>query len=270
MTIGIGVLCSTQPKPYSPRPDAIVMVADTMGSTDTDSTNDLHKMLLDTSLGVYATCAGHIERCADLWPIIQHEISAISVKNHGALWTALSKAVYSHRAQYFYGDVVARKYMLSPGQLDAAAHDQVLLELANYDVGIEMIVGAFADNGQALLYRVGNPYEANKSFVSLFEFPGHCSIGSGAYNATMWLNYRGQVLGMNITQSAYHAYEAKKMASSAPTVNENVEILVATKSGGYHLTAADPCISGCAISLKDLDDWWCKYKPPTTRALGFP
>ena len=66
MTIGIGVLCSTQPKPHSPRPDAIVMIADTMGSTDTDSTDDLHKMWIDDDLKLYIVGAGNLDLCGEL------------------------------------------------------------------------------------------------------------------------------------------------------------------------------------------------------------
>lgn len=64
MTIGIGVLCSTKPRPHVPRPDAIVMIADTMGSTETDSTDDLHKMYVGDDVHLYAVCAGRMEKCA--------------------------------------------------------------------------------------------------------------------------------------------------------------------------------------------------------------
>jgi len=76
MTIGIGMLCSTKPKPHAPRPDAIVMLSDTMGSTETDSTDQLYKMLIDDKHLLFGVCADRLERCADLWPVLVRENSS--------------------------------------------------------------------------------------------------------------------------------------------------------------------------------------------------
>src|SRR5438132_9860970 len=101
MTIGIGVLCSTRPKPHEPRPDAIVMIADTMGSTETDSTDDLHKMYVYPEERLVGVCAGHLEMAADLITCIQKEFKELQTRTHGQYMTALNKAVYGHRVQHF-------------------------------------------------------------------------------------------------------------------------------------------------------------------------
>jgi len=71
MTIGIGVLCSTYDSfddiVGRPRPDALVIVADTMGSTPTDSTREMHKIYVDERLAIFASGAGHlnvVENCS--------------------------------------------------------------------------------------------------------------------------------------------------------------------------------------------------------------
>src|SRR5579859_1084146 len=83
MTIGIGVLCSTKPKPHAPRPDALVIVADTMGSTETDSIEELHKLYFDDAARVHITCAGHVEMASELVPMFIHNIKELSRRSHG-------------------------------------------------------------------------------------------------------------------------------------------------------------------------------------------
>ena len=60
------------------------------------------------------------------------------------------------------------------------------------------------------------PMASFQSTVHLCEFPGYSTIGTGGDNAQFWLNYRRQVLVINVKRSAYHAYEAKRMASKNP------------------------------------------------------
>ena len=75
MTIGIGrLLASSRPKPHVPRPDSFILVADTMGSTETDSTDDLHKMWLDDDLAIYAVGAGVLEYGGEFFVIVQNEL----------------------------------------------------------------------------------------------------------------------------------------------------------------------------------------------------
>src|ERR1039457_3530257 len=99
LTIGIGILCSTKQKPHSPRPDAFVMIADTMGSTDTDSTDELHKMYIMPESRLFGVCAERMEMVSDLVPSLECEVKALSKRTHGEVMGALNKAVYAHRAQ---------------------------------------------------------------------------------------------------------------------------------------------------------------------------
>jgi hypothetical protein len=138
----------------------------------------------------------------------------------------------------------------------------------NYDVSAQLLVGTFDDHGLGLLYFIGK-MDGSAALVHLVEFPGTFAIGTGGYNATVWLNYRRQVLGMSIRQSALHAYEASRIASSAPTVNRDIEVLVATAKGGFHFSRESPNPQGCPVSLPWLVSMARRYGPRKTDPLGF-
>jgi hypothetical protein len=246
------------------------MMADTMGSTDTDSTDDLHKMLIDSDLRVFAVCANRIERCGDLWPVIQNELRANKEQTHGNILVALNRAVHGHRAEYFRYDIVNTRFSLADGFL-AVDPAKIGEAWEHYDPGVEMIVGTFDSAGQALLYKISPEYGPDgrrAGWVNTYEFPGTASIGSGAYNAMVWLNYRHQNLSLNIKQSAYHAFEATGMASSAPTVNDNIEMLIATAESSHHFSAMSD-LSVHQVSLAELRRMTKKYGPRKTDDLGF-
>src|ERR1700691_663916 len=98
VTIGIGVLCSSKPRPHEPRPDGIIMVADTMGSTETDSTDALHKMYFDPDARMYASCAGNMELCAEIVSECRVDLMEVKTREHITIWEALCKGAHRHRA----------------------------------------------------------------------------------------------------------------------------------------------------------------------------
>jgi hypothetical protein len=267
MTIGIGVLCSTQPKPRAPKPDALVLVADTKVSTETDSLDELHKVFIDEESRFYGVCAGRIEKGADLIPIIKKELAELPKRSHGTFLQALNRAANNHRTQHFHYDVLGPRYMVVPGQVLDSHNGAMLDEFQAYDVGAQLLLGIFDDDGQAFLYYIGSLHN-QPGLVHLFEFPGYFAIGSGSYNATFWLNNRYQTLGGNIKRSAYHAYEANRMATRAPTVNDNIELVIATASQCFHLHRECPNKDGCPVSLTELDALWESHKARDTSTIG--
>jgi hypothetical protein len=269
MTIGIGVLCSTKPKPHTPRPDSFVLIADTMGSTETDSTDALHKMWLDDDLQLYAVGAGTMEYGGELFVTIGNELRAVVKRTHGEISGAMNKAFQMLRSQHFQWDVMWSKLQV-PGVVQLATTEQVREEWEKFQLNIHMLMATFDHQGQAHLYLIGQFEGANK-VVYLYEFPGYAAIGTGADNAHFWLNYRGQYLGRALKQSVYHAYEAKRMAAKAPTVNESIEIaIVLPGAKSFHLTDETPEIEGCPVSLPELESMFTKYGPRTTSLLGHP
>jgi hypothetical protein len=247
-----------------------------MGSTETDSTDDLHKMFIEEDIRLYAVCANRVERCADLWPGICREFRGLPTRSHGAFQAALNRCVLAHRSQHFQYDIVGPRHMITPGQIPPEEHDRIMEEFQAYDAGAELLVGTFDDDGQAFLYHVGmisNSY----GLVQLFEFPGYYAIGTGSYNAVTWLNHRRQVLGYSVRQSSYHAYEAKKMAERSPTVNDDIEMVIATPNGSFQLMRDREVVARgkenaerCPISLQELDQLYEKYRAPKTDDLGHP
>lgn len=271
MTIGIGVLCSSKPRPHRPRPDTIIMMADTMGSTETDSTEELHKLYAEDGKHFFAVCAGHVEMASELVSMFDQKYSELSPRTHGGIWTILNDIAHGHRAEHFSWDVIRTRYTPFPGQILESQQNKLLEEWQAYDYGLCLLLGTFNDAGMAHLYEVGairDEYGVIKGLVRPHLFPGHWAIGSGSYNATQWLNFRNQQLGLHPVQSAYHAYEAKIMASQAPTVNRNLEVVVATASGHYVLTEEHPELPGCPVSIPELKKMFKRYGPRDTNPSG--
>ena len=267
MTIGIGVLCSSQPRPHKIRPDGLILMADTMGSTDVDSTSELHKLGIEEDQKLYMACAGDVAICNDVGSVIKSHIAEIPRRTHGYLLEAINKGVHESLMGRFKWDVLNPKYIFSPGIIFEGQREPVTEEWQNYRPNFEMLVGTFHENGLALLYLVRR-YDEGYGWVHLCQFPGHMAIGSGSYKAEYWLNFRSQQLGRNPKQSAYHAYEAKIMAESAPTVNKNTEIVVAFADRYYRLTNEFPEQEGCPFSLPELKALYPKYGPQNTDDLG--
>jgi hypothetical protein len=72
MTIGIGVLCSTTGKGS----DALVLISDSMGSTETDSTSALSKMFTHGS--IHAVAAGSLSVAAEMFHTIAGELGPVN------------------------------------------------------------------------------------------------------------------------------------------------------------------------------------------------
>jgi len=264
MTIGIGVLCSSKPRPHPIRPDGLILIADTMGSTDTDSTSELHKLWIEDNL--YAAGAGNLTLDEEIISLFKLNLAKVPARTHGNIWDALNKAVYEHLQGHFAWDVLAPKYVFAAGTVFESQKDNVTKEWQDYDPPIAMLIGTFHENGKPLLYLVER--DDNGAWVHLFPYPGHVAIGAGARNANFWLTFRDQHFGMNPKQSAYHAYEAKIMASRAPTVNSNTEIVIAFSDRHYVITAEKPTTDGCPVSLEELRNLYVKYGPQNTNELG--
>jgi hypothetical protein len=137
VTIGIGVLASTQPKPHLPRPDAIVMIADTMGSTDTDSTNELYKMWINDDLRLYAVGAGTLEYGGELFSILERHLQEINKSGqpmtHARIMTAITESFHILRSQHFQLDVIPQMFLSTPaGHVRLAKEEEVFKAWKKY------------------------------------------------------------------------------------------------------------------------------------------
>ena len=139
-------------------------------------------------------------------------------------------------------------------------------EWARYDPGVEMIVAGYDENGKVLMYVIQNPH-GNGSWVEPYAFPGNATIGSGSYNADFWLDYRQQHLGMSAKRSVYHAYEASRMASKSPTVNEDIEMLLAMPDAIIYASSKEPPTDDALLVIAKLESLFKKRGPRHTKDL---
>jgi len=267
MTIGIGVLCSSNPRPNPIRPDGLILLADTMGSTDYDSTAELHKLCPEPDQNLFFACAGDIAFCNDVGSLVKDNVSKLPSRTHGPIWDAINRAVHEALMARFQWDILRPKYMFAPGIVFDSQRDNVTEEWQQYHPSLQMLIGTFHQDGRALLYLV-HRYEGSFGWVHLCQFPGHMAIGSGSYNAEFWLKFRNQQLGLSPKHSAYHGFEAKTMASNAPTVNKNTDMVLAFANRHYVLTDERPEAEGCPISLLEMVEMYKKHGPQDANDLG--
>lgn len=240
-------------------------------------------MWLNDDLKLWACGSGTLEYGGELFSIFEDAFREMDKqrlpRSHARAYQAFAKHFHGLRSQHFTLDVMPTMFVQAPdsqgvpGLLRLAEEKAVLLAWQTLIIDLHMIVSTIDHTGQAYLYLVGEYRDENGRLVPrnvfLTEFPGYTAIGTGAENAISWLNYRSQGLGRNIEQSAYHAFEAKEMASRAPTVNNVVEMAIVTPGGkSFHLTTRTPEVEDCPVSLAQLEKWLKKYGPQNTEALG--
>jgi hypothetical protein len=268
MTVGIGVLCCSNAELKSgERPDTIVMISDTLGSTECDSTAELRKLYSVPDVQLYAVCAGKMETAGEIVSAIVERLPHLPSRSYGQMWKLLNEVVNGHRAERFRFDVVAPRYELVPGKIQIQDHNDVVREFQEYNSGADLLVGTFDERGMAVLYDVGKMNDGSSALVRPVLFPGYYAIGTGAWNAQSWLNYRGQRLNFGVKRSALHAYEASQMAAAAPTVNENVDVVIATAKQTFLLGHDLPPPPGTPLTVADLKRMAKRYGPRSTRSL---
>jgi hypothetical protein len=267
VTIGIGVLCSTQPSPYSPRPDAIVFLGDATGSEETDSAHDKRRIHIHPEEKLFYVSVGRVEKSVDFLATIRKEFRKLKSKNDLTVTEALNRSAYEHRARHFHFDVFSDYYV--PYDDNPYDRRQHMLEAwQRYDVGVQALVATFDKEGQALMYMIAR-LEGLEGVVHRILFPGSAVIGYGVYEASFWINIRQQAWGCSTIQSAYHAYEANCFAAGTPLVRENLEIMLATTRSIFHLSEERPKLKGCPVSFDGLEAMFNRYGPHSTDDLGF-
>jgi hypothetical protein len=199
--------------------------------------------------------------------VISRQYTALPERSHGSIWFLLNEVVNGHRAKRFRWDVAAPRYELIPGVVRPNEWPDVIREFQQYDSGADSILGTFDDNGMAWMYYLGRVNDS-AALVHPIAFPGYYAVGAGYYNASMWLNYRGQRMNFNIRRSALHAYEAAKMGAATPTVNEKIDVVIATATNEYRLPHDLPPTQNAPFTLKDLKKMARTFGPRKTDSLG--
>lgn len=251
MTIGVGVLATSDDGRLAKRvPDIAILLADTMGSyEDIDSHARLHKTLMFPEDRIYAVAAGDVTKAAQLVPGICTFLREIpkGERFFGRIQTAIANGHFEFKHHLFMLNELPKlriaPHAFDPNQkLEPELNEKIQAAWANYEIGCDLIIAAFDDNGTAYLFEANG----HDHIIHTRNFPGFAAIGSGADNAMTWLARRAHTLGMLPLRSAYHAYEAKIAAEASGHVNKHLDMLV--------MTADDYWFSTTHRSLHGLKD----------------
>lgn len=280
MTIGIGVL-ATEPEESTLKPNYIVLLADTMGTfADSYSHDRLHKMFRFPENDLYATAADQVDVAAALMPMIDFHVSQAPMekRSHGDIGRAIAQAIFMFRTERFVMTVfpkygippasIAPAALISPSSLIAgfalapsSVHEKIQQEWEQFHIGCDLLIGAFDCEGKGCLFS----FLGDDVTVHAKPYPGYWAIGAGEENAKFWLSYRGHTLGMGLQRAAYHAYEAKIMAESSPSVNAQLDVIVATKGKHWFNSSHRPNEeTDCPVKFESLKEQFTQYgpKPP--------
>jgi hypothetical protein len=266
MTIGIGVLAS---EGGNPTPNRLALIADTKGSFGAAySMKGLHKVFVDPIRHIYAVGADQIDRAAELFEVIKDVSGVIKggTTRYGSIVESIGGASDLYKRVRFKLDVLptfARMTQSLPDMFtDEDLSPELLKAWRNYYCGCEMLVGAFNQEGQAFLL-----HSDGTGKVENLTYPGFAAIGSGADNAMFWLSHRSHNHTLPIRRAAYHAFEAKFMAESSPFVNEEIEMIIASRGKWFPISDNSLEVSGAPITLKEMREMFSAYGPKGTEDL---
>jgi hypothetical protein len=235
MTIAIGVLGSG-----ASRGDTLILAADTQGTQGEDkSTDRLHKIFIGHN--VYAVVAGaDVNKAGSLFSRIDAKINALPIKHSEAIFAAIHSSMFEfHKMMARYEVLPWFSYDLDQlcvdlGNGELPKRDGIEEALRAYDLNFELIIGAFDNDGRALLFQTyATPAVESDSMMVYLDtkcVPGFAAAGTAVDVGLFWLNYRDHTLSYPDIRSAYHAYEAKRMAEKSGYVNERTNMLIATAS----------------------------------------
>lgn len=241
MTIGIGVLATSDDgRRAKLSPDTAILIADTMGSYgDADSHSRLHKVLMIPDDRLYAVIAGDIGRGAQLVPCICTFIREIpkGERTFGKMQVAIAEGCFQYKSHLFtlmeLPSLRLAPHTFNPNQkLDPELNEKVQGKWDEFDMGCDLVIATFDDEGRAYIFEVN----AQEHAVHNRTFPGFAAVGSGGDNALFWLSRREHTLGQLPLRAAYHAYEAKLAAEGSAHVNEHLDIVVATSTDHWFCT----------------------------------
>jgi hypothetical protein len=268
MTIGIGVLASSSEVEPTRRPDHLILLADTKGSFGDDfSMNHLHKLFAAPDIGLYCAGAGLMDRAAELFKTVHVFLKEIKgLTGYGRVFQAVHGAADTYKRVCFKYDVLPKYAYLIPKLRDDFDESDLtptlLKEWQAFDFGCQFIAGSFDLEGRAVLFVIDGTGE-----VTNLTFPGFAAIGSGANQAMFWLSYRHHNLGFSVKRAAFHAFEAKVMAESSPFVNEQIDLIIASKEKWFIAGRSIPKPEGIPVSIAELRELLSIYGPKETDEL---
>jgi hypothetical protein len=261
MTIAIGILASESDL----KPDHLVLLADTKGSFGGDSSmNRLHKVFAAPDISLYTAGAGQMDRAAELFKMLHIFLTEFQgLPGYGRVFQAVHAAADCYKRVRFKYDILPKYAHIPPSLSDTFSETDLtpslLEEWRVFDFGCQIIVGSFDIEGSALLFIIEGTGQVHNS-----TFPGFAAIGSGQEAALFWLSYRNHNLGFPLRRAAYQAFEAKIMAEQSPFVNDQIDLVIASKKQNFIVTRFDPKPDGVPVTVAELREMFTVYGPKET------
>jgi hypothetical protein len=209
-----------------------------------------------------------MDKAAELFEVIK-DVSGVIVggtSRYGSIVESVSGGADLYRRVRFKLDVLPR-YARMPQSIpdmftDTHLGPELLKEWNEYYCGCQMLVGAFNQEGQAILIFL----DGAGGFENV-TYPGFAAIGSGSDNAMFWMSYRNHNWTLPVRRSAYHAFEAKVMAESSPFVNEKVEMIIASRDKWFPISENGLEIPDAPITLAEMRELFLIYGPKNTEGI---
>ncbi len=116
-------------------------------------------------------------------------------------------------------------------QLTPQAYQEVSNQIFNFGINVVEFLVAGIDNAGGHIFRVHYSGIAGGSWLEWCDKFGHREIGSGALHASILLSLEGQFSGLEVNETIYNVYSAKKSAELAPGVGPSTDLAIITSEG---------------------------------------
>jgi 20S proteasome alpha/beta subunit len=103
-------------------------------------------------------------------------------------------------------------------------YHQYSMELAKFDLGLELLVYGFTRSGVPAIFEVANPGK-----IISHDRRGYAAVGSGSLMALAALNKKP--LGPTLSDTIYRLYDAKFSAETARDVGKKTHVITLGKDG---------------------------------------
>jgi 20S proteasome alpha/beta subunit len=253
MTIGIGLLCCGGKK--------ILLCADTRASFGEETRNDYTGKLFNLPFNFFGAIAGSIGSCEEIISELHHRMDKIPDSELGG--DIIHKTIRNCYSQIYTSLADETLRGECKITLDQYLHDQKLVRvlrrsaskaLQKIEINVDLIVAGFIKDNPVLIAANGGTSVITRTEIS----PGNALIGSGAYAALNWLNYRKQNFSCGLARSLFHLTEAKQFAEVESSVGPLRQIALLWPGGRKGLEGGYELIQG----------WWNKYGLPQSVGLG--
>jgi 20S proteasome alpha/beta subunit len=130
-----------------------------------------------------------------------------------------------HLARFGFADI-AEFRRSGFAEMGKDLYHEYAMKLARFDLGLELLVYGFSEDGHPSIFEVANPGK-----IISHSLRGHAAIGSGSLMAISALNRKP--LGRSITDITYRLLDAKFSSETARDVGKKTFVVVLGPNGSH-------------------------------------